>query len=143
MFERLSVAMGRPDLASEELYGPQAKRLAAREIVNQHVIDWVGSLSRTEVLQSCLSESVPVGNVNSIADIFEDPHFIARGNLVSRNEEDYGEVVVPGVIPALSKTPGRISGLGPKLGNANQEVLSTLLGMASDEIEQLRKKQII
>jgi succinyl-CoA:(S)-malate CoA-transferase subunit A len=143
MFERLSVAMGRPDLASQDLYGQQSKRLAAREIVNQHVIDWVGSMPRKEVLQSCLSESVPVGNVNSIADIFDDPHFVARGNLVRFNDEDVGEVVVPGVVPTLSKTPGRISGLGPKLGNANQEVLGTLLGMASDEIEQLRKKQII
>ncbi|MCA3228829.1 MAG: CoA transferase, partial [Burkholderiales bacterium] len=36
MFERLSVAMGRPELSSREMYGDQRKRLAAREIVNQH-----------------------------------------------------------------------------------------------------------
>ena len=143
MFERLAVAMSRPDLAAKDLYGEQGKRLAAREIVNQHVIDWVGSLPRAEVLQCCLAEQVPVGNVNSIADIFEDPHFIARGNLVRLTEEDFGEVVVPGVVPTLSATPGRISGLGPKLGNANEEVLGTLLGLASEEIEKLRTQHII
>jgi succinyl-CoA:(S)-malate CoA-transferase subunit A len=143
MFERLSVAMGRPDLAAKELYGEQSKRLAAREIVNQHVIDWVGSLPRAEVLECCLAEEVPVGNVNSIADIFEDPHFKARGNLVRRNEEDFGEVVVPGVVPTLSATPGRISGLGPKLGNANEEVLGKLLGLAAEEIEKLRTQHVV
>jgi crotonobetainyl-CoA:carnitine CoA-transferase CaiB-like acyl-CoA transferase len=33
------------------------------------------------VLEKCLAEEVPVGKVNSIADIFADEHFEARGNL--------------------------------------------------------------
>jgi succinyl-CoA:(S)-malate CoA-transferase subunit A len=143
MFERLSVAMGRPELASKEMYGDQRKRLAAREIVNQHVIDWVGSLPRHEVLNRCLYEEVPVGEVNSIADIFNDPHFAARGNLVRWREENLGEVVVPGVVPTLSATPGRITNLGPRLGNANDEVLRTLLGLAAEEIAMLRERNVV
>jgi succinyl-CoA:(S)-malate CoA-transferase subunit A len=143
MFERLSVAMGRPELSSKEMYGDQRKRLAAREIVNQHVIDWVGSLPRHEVLNRCLYEEVPVGEVNSIADIFNDPHFAARGNLVRWREENIGEVVVPGVVPTLSATPGRITNLGPRLGNANDEVLRTLLGLAAEEIAMLRERNVV
>ncbi len=143
MFERLSVAMGRPELSSKEMYGDQRKRLAAREIVNQHVIDWVGSLPRHEVLNRCLYEEVPVGEVNSIADIFNDPHFAARGNLVRWREENLGEVVVPGVVPTLSATPGRIANLGPRLGNANDEVLRTLLGLAAEEIAMLRERNVV
>jgi succinyl-CoA:(S)-malate CoA-transferase subunit A len=75
MFERLAVTMGRSELASAGQYGSQRKRLAARDTVNQIVIEWVGSLDRDEVLQRCLDEEVPVGKVNSIADIFEDEHF--------------------------------------------------------------------
>ncbi len=143
MFERLSVAMERPELASREMYGDQRKRLAAREVVNQHVIDWVGSLPRQEVLARCLREEVPVGEVNSIADIFNDPHFAARGNLVRWREENLGEVVVPGVVPRLSATPGRITNLGPRLGNANDEVLRTLLGLAAEEIAMLRERNVV
>jgi succinyl-CoA:(S)-malate CoA-transferase subunit A len=143
MFERLSVAMERPELASREMYGDQRKRLAAREIVNQHVIDWVGSLPRQEVLERCLREEVPVGEVNSIADIFNDPHFAARGNLVRWREENLGEVVVPGVVPRLSATPGRITNLGPRLGNANDEVLRALLGLAAEELAMLRERNVV
>ena len=143
MFERLAVTMGRPELASASQYGGQRKRLAARDTVNQIVTEWVGSLDRDDVLHRCLDEEVPVGKVNSIADIFEDEHFLARGNLARINDGELGEVVVPGVIPLLSATPGRISNLGPALGNATTDVLRDLLGMSAEEIARLRRRRII
>jgi succinyl-CoA:(S)-malate CoA-transferase subunit A len=143
MFERLAVTMGRPELASASQYGAQAKRLAARDTVNQIVTEWVGSLDRDDVLQRCLDEEVPVGKVNSIADIFEDEHFLARGNLARIHDGELGEVVVPGVIPLLSVTPGRIANLGPALGNATTDVLRDLLGMTAEEISRLRRRRIV
>ncbi|CDH43952.1 MAG: CoA transferase [Candidatus Competibacteraceae bacterium] len=143
MFERLAEAMERPELASSGLYGDQRKRLAARDEVNRLVIEWVGSLSRDEVMTRCLDCEVPVGKVNSIADIFADEHFQARGNLAKITEEGLGEVVVPGVIPTLSETPGRITHLGPVMGNATYEVMRELLGISADDIKRLRQRKII
>jgi len=143
MFERLAEAMERPELASPELYGDQRKRLAARDTVNQITIEWVGSLTRDEVMRRCLEKEVPVGPLNSIADIFEDEHFRARGNLVCVEAEGVGEVVVPNVVPTLSETPGRITNLGPPLGNATYEVLRELLNISADEIKRLRSRKII
>lgn len=143
MFERLAVAMGRPELASAEQYGPQRKRLAARDEVNRMVTEWVGARDRTEILELCLAEEVPAGKVNSIADIFVDEHFAARGNLARVDAPGLGEVVVPGVVPRLSATPGRITNLGPALGDATQDVLATLLGIGADELERLRTLRVI
>ncbi len=143
MFERLAAAMGRPELASAQMYGPQRKRLAARDEVNRLVNEWVGSLDRTEVLEKCLAEEVPVGKVNSIADIFADEHFQARGNLARVHVGGLGEVVVPGVVPRLSATPGHIQHLGPALGNANADVLGDLLGLQAEEIGRLRQQRVV
>ena len=143
MFERLALAMGRPELASAQMYGDQRKRLAARDEINRIVTEWVGSHGRNEVLAICLREEVPVGKVNSIADIFADEHFQARGNLASVPVEGLGEVVVPGVIPRLSATPGRINHLGPSLGNATEAVLGSLLGIEAAEIQRLRQQRVI
>ena len=143
MFERLSEAMERPELASSRLYGEQRKRLAARDEVNRIVIEWVGSLSREDVLNRCLEKEVPIGKVNSIADIFEDEHFQARGNLARLEEPGLGEVVVPGVTPRLSLTPGQINNLGPSMGNATYEIMRELLGLSAEEIKQLRQRKII
>ena len=143
MFERLADAMEKPELASESLYGDQHKRLAARDLVNQVVVEWVGSLKREDVMQRCLDKQVPVGSVNSISDIFADEQFQARGNLARVEAEGVGEVVVPGVVPTLSESPGRIANLGPPLGNATYDVMRDLLGLAAEEIEQLRKRRIL
>jgi succinyl-CoA:(S)-malate CoA-transferase subunit A len=143
MFERLAAAMERPELASVELYGDQRKRLAARETVDAIVIDWVASLDRKEILDRCLAMEVPAGKVNSIADIFEDEHFLARSNLSALQAEGLGEVVVPGVVPRLSKTPGRITHLGPMLGDATVTVLTELLELNAAEIAALREQRII
>jgi succinyl-CoA:(S)-malate CoA-transferase subunit A len=143
MFERLSVAMGQPHLSSSSLFGDQRKRLAARDQVNAIVIEWVGSLTRDEVLTRCLEEEVPVGKVNSIADIFDDEQFQARGNLAHIVEDGTGDVVVPGVVPTLSATPGRITNLGPTLGNATDQVMRELLGVADAELRRLHAQKII
>jgi succinyl-CoA:(S)-malate CoA-transferase subunit A len=143
MFERLAVAMRRPELASASMYGDQRKRLAARDEVNRLVSEWVGSFDRAEILDMCLAEEVPAGKVNSIADIFADEHIQARGNLAAVSVAGLGEVVVPNVVPRLSATPGRIESLGPALGNATEEVLSGLLGLHAEEIGRLRQRRIV
>ena len=143
MFERLAQAMERPQLASSNTYGEQRKRLAARDKVNEIVSEWALSLDRRELMERCLANEVPCGKLNSIADIFEDEHYKARANLVEIEEPGVGPVVVPGVVPRLSETPGRITGLGPPLGNATYEVLRELLGISADEIKQLRDRKIV
>ncbi|HKI40079.1 MAG TPA: CoA transferase, partial [Mycobacterium sp.] len=143
MFERLAEAMERPELASHIMYGEQRKRLAARDDVNKIVTAWALSLDREELLRRCISREVPIGKLNSIADIFADEHFQARGNLAQVEEDGVGTVVVPNVVPTLSETPGRIANLGPPLGNATLEVLRELLELTSAEISALRQQRII
>ena len=143
MFGRLAQAMGRPELAEPDMYGDQKNRLAAREAVDAMVEAWVASLTRSEVMEVCLEAQVPCGGVNSIADIFEDEHFRARDMLVPVEVEGVGEVVVPGVLPRLSATPGRITGLGPALGDATLDVLRDVLGLGEEELEALRADQVI
>lgn len=143
MFERLAEAMERPELSSTGLYGEHGKRLAARGEVNRIVVEWVGSLTREEVLDKCNAGEVPIGKLNSIADIFEDEHFRAREILADVDEDGLGKVVVPGVVPRLSETPGRITNLGPPLGNATYEVMRELLELSAAEIAALRKQKII
>ena len=143
MFERLAQVMGRPELAAADTYRTMPQRLADRETVDGLVSDFTRSMSQAELLAKCDAGEVPCGAVNSIADIFEDPQFAARENLVTLTEPDVGEVVVPGVVPKLSETPGRIDSLGPALGSGNHAVYGDMLGLSADEIAALREKGVI
>ena len=80
----------------------------------------------------------------AVGDIFGDRQFHARRNLVAIDDEDLQEtVIVPSVLPRLSKTPGRIKHLGPRLGQHTNEVLRELVGLSDEEIADLRARRII
>jgi crotonobetainyl-CoA:carnitine CoA-transferase CaiB-like acyl-CoA transferase len=143
MFERLARAMGKPELSSDKLYATTAKRLADREKVEGLVSSWTGSMDRDRVIEACVKDEVPIGAVNAINEIFDDPHFQARGNLETVNDPETGPVTVPAVIPRLSRTPGEIRNLGPALGNANQSVLEDLLGFSAKQITDLKAKGVV
>ena len=142
MFARLADAMGQPELASPARYGDKDTRLAARDEVNRIVAQWMASLDHNTVLSRCAEFDVPASLIFSIADIFEDPQYRARGN-IRVTESRIGELAVPDVVPRLSATPGEIRWLGNGLGAQNDEILKNLLGLGSGEIDQLRERGVI
>ena len=143
MFARLCEAMGAAGAGLKAHYGEQRARLAARAEVDRRVAAWTGSLKRDALMETCLAHEVPAGPINTIADIFADPQFQARGDLVRMMLPDLGEVVVPAVLPKLSATPGEIRSLGPRLGEHNDEVYGNLLGLAAGEIDRLKKAGVV
>jgi crotonobetainyl-CoA:carnitine CoA-transferase CaiB-like acyl-CoA transferase len=142
MFVRLAEAMEQPELASAERFGPKELRLAARDEVNKIVASWVGSFDCQTVLARCADGGVPASLIYSIADIFEDPQYRARGN-IRMTDSRIGPVAVPNVVPRLSETPGEIRWLGEGVGAQNAEIFGELLGLNSDDIGALREQGVI
>jgi len=144
LFEALAIAMGRPELASDALYGRHGKRLEARHEVNEVVSAWCGSLTRDEVEAKCNATGAPYAPLANVADIFANRQFHARRNLVAVDDPALGEtLVVPCSLPRLSETPGEINSLGPALGEHTDEVLQGLLGMSEAEIKRLHDTRVV
>ena len=141
MFERLTVAMQRPDLL--EKFSDQAVRLGSREEVLNEVEKWTLSMPRHNLIEICTQSGVPAGAINSIADIFEDPHFGARKLLKKINVSKLGEVTVPNVIPGLSDSPGEVTRLGPCLGEDTIALYQEELGLSEKELSELREIGVI
>jgi succinyl-CoA:(S)-malate CoA-transferase subunit B len=143
MFARLAEVMGRPELAAEDAFGLQDARRENAGEVDGLVTEWTESLPQAEVLQRCQEGAVPSGPINSIADIFADPQFAARGNLLKVADERVGPLTVPSVVPHLSETPGAVQHLGRALGADNETVFQDLLGIGKDELEQLKAEGVV
>jgi formyl-CoA transferase/succinyl-CoA--D-citramalate CoA-transferase len=58
-------------------------------------------------------------------------------------EPTLGTLPQPGVVPKLSRTPGRVTHAGPPLGQDTEEVLRDHLQMSADDIEELRRDGVI
>ncbi|MDH4247602.1 MAG: CoA transferase [Deltaproteobacteria bacterium] len=143
MFARLAGVMEQPELATPERFSTKAARFAARAEVNRLVAEWTGGLPQEKVLALCDAGEVPAGPIHSIADIFADPQFAAREDLLRMRDPRAGEVVVPNVVPRLSGTPGRVEHLGSAMGAHNTEVLGDLLGLSAEAIRALKELGVI
>ena len=143
IFHRLAKAMGREDLTNDPRYVTGAKRVEHREEVDGIVSAWTQSLNRTELIGLLDSEEVPVSAINSIADIFRDPQFQARSSMIEIDDPTMGKVKMPGIVPRMSRSPGRVNHLAPFLAQHNQEVYGELLGYGPAELGILREEGVI
>ena len=86
---------------------------------------------------------MPAEPVLDIRDIMKDPHYLARGNIVSVPDGDFGTVRMQGVVPKFSGTPGEVRHSGRALGADNVEVYRGLLGLTEAQYEALVREGII
>ena len=143
MFARLANVMEAPELAADDRYGKIDKRVAARPEVNRIVSAWPSSLPQETLLALLSVGEVPSGPIYDIADIFNEPQYEARKDLVEMGDERIDTITMPGVFPLLSRTPGEIKHLGRALGADNTDVYGDLLGLDADALEVLRGDGVI
>lgn len=142
-FERLAKAMNREDMLTDERYHTNSVRLTRFDEVNGIVSDWVKTKTKDE-LQHLLDEcGVPMSQIYSIKDIFEDPQYQARENIVEVDHPRLGKVKIPGIVPKFSETPGSIRQIAPDLGEHNDEILKRLLELDEGTIASLKEKKVI
>jgi formyl-CoA transferase len=78
-----------------------------------------------------------------VDQLLAHPQLVARGMIQRLPHPVLGEMVVPVVVPKLSDTPGEVRALGPDLGQHNDEIYGTLLGLPPDELDRLRALKTI
>lgn len=143
LFPRLCHAMGREDLLRDPRFASLAKRAENGDAINRIVGEWVRGQTAEEVEKVLVDAQVPVTRAHSIADIFADPHYAAREDIVVVDDPTIGPLRMQGVYPRLSETPGRIRRGAPKLGEHNDEIYSALLGLSPAEVEDLQREGVI
>ncbi|MBB3329283.1 crotonobetainyl-CoA:carnitine CoA-transferase CaiB-like acyl-CoA transferase [Halomonas campaniensis] len=126
IFKRLMSVIGRPKLAEDtELAHNDGRTRRAAEI-DAAIEAWSRQHGRDEILAALDEARVPAGYPYTAADIAHDPHYLAREMIQSFTRPDGRPLKVPGVLPKLSATPGRLGQGGPALGAHTEEVLDEL-----------------
>ena len=137
IFRRLTNIMGRAEWGTDPRYSTQRARGERVEEVDGLVTAWTSKLSADEVQRLLIEAEVPVSCVNTIADIFEDQHYRAREMLMKIPHPKIGEVTMTGVVPKMSRTPGRIVKAGSGIGEDTRDVLVRDLGLSDQEVDRL------
>lgn len=141
IYKRLMTLIGREDLATDPALADNPGRAAQAERIDQAISDWTCRRSLEDVLNALTAAGVPVGKSYDAADIAADPHYQARDMILDATLPDGSSVKVPGIVPKLSRTPGQVDRLAPKLGEHTDEVLKQL-GVDASTREEWRKRGI-
>lgn len=123
LFTTLLRTIGREDYATDPSLATNEGRVARAVELDEAIGSWTGRRTASEVVAILREHEVPVSRINTIADIVADPQVLARDLVVEVVDDRLDRpLLVPGVVPKLSRTPGVVPTLGQELGAATHAV---------------------
>ena len=143
VFQRLAMAMERPELARDPRYATHHARGEHQHELDELIAAWSCRLSSDEVLERMEHHGVPAGRIYRAPEMLADPQFQARESIIGVPHPDFGTLRMQNVAPKLSATPGTIRSPSPEPGQHNEEVYRDLLGYDAARLEDLRTRGII
>jgi len=142
-FSRLCQAMDRPDLLDDPRFTRLADRAEHGDEINGLVAEWTGAHTAVEVEAACVRCDVPVATAYTAADMFVDPHFAHRGDLVEVDDPVAGPLRQQAPFPRFAgESPGVPTG-APRLGEHTRAVLTETLGLGDADLDQLAADGVI
>lgn len=143
VFQRMVRAMDREDLLHDPRYATIRDRNTNHVALDAEVAAWARDLPAAEIIARMEAEGVPNARVNTIADIFNEPHFRHRDMLVEVPDPVLGSVTQHGIVPKLSRTPGAIRHAGRRIGEDTFDVLHRIVGVPHAELAELARAGVI
>jgi crotonobetainyl-CoA:carnitine CoA-transferase CaiB-like acyl-CoA transferase len=143
VWKRFIKVINREDLDQDPKYNGQRARAKNQDELHALIAEWIKQRSLEELTVIFEKAGVPATKVNSIADIFKDPHFQARENIIDVLMHTGKKIKSVGIVPKLSLTPGQVEFVAPPLGAHNEEIYLNLLKLSREEYENFKKRGII
>jgi formyl-CoA transferase len=142
IFKRMMQAIGRSDLADDPELVHNDGRAKRSDELDEIIGNWCSQHDLKHVLETLENADVPSGKIFDVVDIVNDIHYKAR-DMIQEQKLSGGEtLLVPGIVPKLSKNPGQTLWLGPDLGEHTHEVLGSL-GLSDEELKSLKQSGVI
>ena len=143
VFARLAAAMEAPELATDTRYADHQARGANQAELDAIIARWTATLSTVDLLALLEKYGIPSGLIYRAADMLEDPHFKARGAIVSTAHPAFGTLRMQNVAPRLSASPSSVRTPAPALGEHNAQVYGELLGLKPETLDDYRSRGVI
>ncbi len=137
-FSRLCKAIGCPELADNEDYKTNPKRVVNRVSMVEKLNQYLPKFTNRDLLELLRSVHVPCGVIQTIDQVFEDPQVLARDMKLELNHPEIGSV--PGVAnpTKFSETPIEYNKAPPLLGEDTEAVLREMLGKTDQQLADLK-----
>jgi crotonobetainyl-CoA:carnitine CoA-transferase CaiB-like acyl-CoA transferase len=142
IYRRLMEKIDRLDLADDPALAHNDGRVRHVARIDAAISTWTAERSLDDVLVALKEADIPSGKIYDAADIAADPHYQAREMLLPSTLDDGTSVTLPGIVPKLTATPGRVQSRAPALGQHTDSVLERL-GFDASTRESWRRRGLI
>jgi CoA:oxalate CoA-transferase len=143
-FARLCKAMGRPELATDERFKHNGRRVRNDEALTEIIESWFATFPDRETLVAALDKfRVPCGPVLSLQEAMDHPHLRERKTIRRVSDPAFGEFDIPGFPVKFSDYPDRTELKASRLGEDNEAVLRDTLGLSDAEIADLYQARVL
>lgn len=140
---RFFKAIGNPELINDPRFNTNENRIKNVEALDAIVGKWFKMNTLSDILEVLKTNEVPVGPVMDIRDIIKDPHAKHRKMIIDFPDDDKDVLMMEGIFPKMSLTPGVVKHSGKKMGADNKEILEKFLGLSKEDIKDLSVSRII
>lgn len=143
-WKKLCNIIGKPDLANDPRFATNQDRIRPD---NRH--DLIEELTKVFIRKKTdewaallWAEKIPAGPVNSIDGIVNNRSLFDVGMLVDLIYPRIGRLPAVGVVPQFEKSPGKVLGPSPLLGQHTAETLR-MLGYSPEEISSMVTSAVV
>ncbi|HYD85902.1 MAG TPA: CaiB/BaiF CoA-transferase family protein [Vitreimonas sp.] len=130
-------------LADDARFATNEARVRHREELTAALTHMTIQRTTSQWIAALEAAQVPCGPINTLEDVYADPHVAARGAVESVTRADGREIKLAANPLRMSATPPTTRAAPPLLGQDTQPVLTELLGLAQTELARLRDGGVI
>jgi formyl-CoA transferase len=143
IWKRFCEAIGQRDLINDPRFADNSKRVEnRRELIA--ILSKTFLQRRNDAWFKLLTDAeVPCAPVQTIDQVFQAPQVLQRDMLIEIDHPTAGKVRMAGIPVKFSVTPASVRMPPPLLGEHNDEILESWLGLSADSIDELRKEKVI
>ncbi|MBT3989503.1 MAG: CoA transferase [Rhodospirillaceae bacterium] len=142
-FARMAKSLGHPEWAADDDYKTNAQRVANRDLLEPIINEALAAKSCDDWIEIFERDGIPCSKINAVDEALESEQAQAHDMVVEVDHPTIGPLKMLGVPYEFSETPAKPGQAPPLLGADTADVLADVLDMTTDEIAELRTKEII
>ncbi len=142
-WELLCAILQRPDLKDDPRFASNSQRVAHRAALVEELNRVFSQRDTQDWLLELRQAGLPCAPINTLPEVFADPHTQARQLILEVDHPTAGKVRMTGFPYKFSTTPADLHSPPPGLGQHTEEILTSLLNYSAEDLTALREKGVI